>query len=52
MLYSVDASMVFCVLCFLLCMFLLYATVLLLVGVIKDDDDDMANVSFQSRLRS
>ena len=25
MLYSADASMVFCVLCFLLCMFLLYA---------------------------
>ena len=29
-----------CVLCFLLCMFLLYITALLPVGVIKDDDDD------------
>ena len=31
---------ILCVLCFLLCMFLLYITVLLPVGVIKDDDDD------------
>jgi len=29
---------ILCVLCFLLCMFLLYITVLLTVGVIKDDD--------------
>ena len=28
------------VLCFLLCMFVLYVTVLLPVGVIKDDEDD------------
>jgi len=31
--------MIFCVLCFVLCMFLLYVTVLLPVGIIKDDDD-------------
>ena len=30
---------ILCVLCFLLCMFLLYITVLLPVGVIKDDDN-------------
>jgi len=29
-----------CVLCFLLCMFVLHVTVLLPVGVINDDDDD------------
>ena len=29
---------ILCVLCFLPCMFLLYVTVLLPVGVIKDDD--------------
>ena len=28
-------------LCFLLCMFLLYVTALMPVGVIKDDDDDV-----------
>jgi len=31
---------ILCVLCFLLCMFLLYITVLLPVGVIKDERDD------------
>jgi len=30
---------ILCVLCFLLCMFLQYVTVLLPVGVIKDNDD-------------
>jgi len=33
---------ILCVLCFLLCMFLLYITVLLPVDVIKDDDDKEA----------
>ena len=31
---------ILCVLCFLLCVLLLYVAVLLPVGVIKDDDDD------------
>jgi len=31
---------ILCVLCFLLCMFVLYVTVLLPVGVTEHDDDD------------
>jgi len=45
---------ILCVLCFLLCMFLLYITVLLPVGVIKDDDDEysVADVAGPARPRA
>ena len=42
--------MIFCVLSFLLCMFLLYVTVLLPVGVIKNTDDYAFAVSNLSKL--
>ena len=45
---------ILCVLCFLLCMFLLYITVLLPVVVIKDDDDEysVADVADPARPRA
>ena len=37
---ELSVSLWYDILCFLLCMFLLYITVLLPVGVIEDDDMD------------